>query len=85
MVFSQESVPCGTVTFQVTNAGTIVHAFEIRTPDDPGRVAGHTPPLQPGQSATLTVRFAVKGRADYSCSEYEHDERYGEIGYLAIV
>ena len=30
-------------------------------------------------------RFAVKGSADYSCSEYEHDEQYGEIGYLAIV
>ena len=77
MKLSQPSVPCGSVTFTVTNAGTIVHSF---------RIAGRqTPQIQPGQTASLTVQLATKGRVFYSCAEPEHDEMYGETGWIDVV
>jgi hypothetical protein len=82
---SSTSVPCGTVTFSITNAGTIVHTFQIDAPNETGLVLGQGRQLNPGESATVTVRFARKGRAYYRCSEPEHDEEYGESGFLAIV
>jgi hypothetical protein len=45
------ALAAGPVTFDVTNGGTIPHAFEVE-----GRgVEKETPVIQPGQSATLTV------------------------------
>jgi len=45
------SVPAGPVTFAVTNAGTIPHAFEVE-----GRgMERSTPQIQPGTSATLKL------------------------------
>ena len=45
------TVPAGTVTFSVTNGGSVPHAFEVE---------GHglekeTPLIQPGATATLTL------------------------------
>src|SRR3989454_2321553 len=52
---SASAVPAGTVTFTVTNAGTIPHAFEIE---------GHgmekeTDEIQPGSSATFTLTLKL--------------------------
>ncbi|MFL5515120.1 MAG: cupredoxin domain-containing protein, partial [Gemmatimonadales bacterium] len=48
------SVPAGTVTFQITNAGTIPHAFELE-----GRgIEKETPLVQPGATTTLTLALA---------------------------
>ena len=59
---SSESVPAGEVTFSVTNAGSIPHAFEVE---------GHglekeTPLIQPGQTATLTLTLKA-GRYEAYC------------------
>src|SRR4029079_14604479 len=44
-------VPSGAVTFEVSNAGTIPHAFEIE-----GRgLDKSSPQIQPGATATLTL------------------------------
>jgi nitrite reductase (NO-forming) len=60
-VFSKRSIPAaGTVIFTVVNKGKISHNF---------RIGGKTTPnLLPGKSATLTVRFAKKGRYGYLCT-----------------
>jgi uncharacterized cupredoxin-like copper-binding protein len=76
---SRPSVPCGSVTFAVTNAGTIVHTFQISAANGRGQQ------LQPGQTANLTVQLTKKGRVFYSCAEPEHDEMYGETGWINVV
>ena len=84
ITLSQQTVPCGTVTFAITNAGTMIHTFQIGAPNDPATVLGHGPRLAPGQSASVTVRFTTKGTVQYACSEPEHGEMYGEIGSLTV-
>jgi hypothetical protein len=84
---SQARIPCGTVTFAVTNGGTIVHSFQVPTQTnflvaDPG---GHTARLKPGSSARFKVRFVSKGIALYSCGEPEHDEMFAESGWITVV
>ncbi len=44
-------VPAGTITFQVSNAGSIPHAFEI----EGGRVEKSIPQIQPGANASMTL------------------------------
>ena len=61
MKLSRSSVPCGSVTFAVTNVGTIPHSFRIGN-------AG-TPQIQPGQTASITVRLTDKVRVFYRCGE----------------
>jgi uncharacterized cupredoxin-like copper-binding protein len=73
---SATSIPCGTVTFMVTNTGTIAHSFRVAN--------RQTAQLQPGQSATLTVSLLSKGRTYIVCGELEHDELYGESGWLGV-
>src|SRR2546425_4273314 len=52
---SASTVPAGTVTFTVTNAGTIPHAFEIE-----GHGIEHeTDEIQPGSTATLTLTLKL--------------------------
>lgn len=62
---SKRSVPVGTtVVFKVVNKGKIGHNFKI---------AGKTTKLlNPGQSATLTVKFTKKGKFAYLCSITGH-------------
>jgi uncharacterized cupredoxin-like copper-binding protein len=58
---SKRTVPVGTtVVFKVVNKGKITHNFAI---------AGKTTKnLNPGQTATLTVKFAKKGKIAYLCT-----------------
>jgi plastocyanin len=48
---SEATVPAGQVTFTVTNAGSIPHAFEVEGQGTEQK----TPLIQPGASATLTL------------------------------
>ena len=62
---SAKSVPHGTVTFNVKNAGTgLTHDFSIN--------GKKTPVLSPGKSATLTVTFSKAGSYPYSCTVPGH-------------
>jgi uncharacterized cupredoxin-like copper-binding protein len=78
-VLSRTSIPCGTVTFTVTNAGTVVHTFHVDA-----AVGGDGPRLQPGQTASFTVRLTTKGKVFYRCLEPDHDEMYGETGWITV-
>ena len=78
-VLSRTTIPCGTVTFTITNAGTITHTFHVDA-----ATGGDGPSLQPGQTASFTVRLTAKGRVFYRCIETEHDEQYGETGWLIV-
>ena len=85
--FSPSTVRCGTVTFVVTNVGTIVHRFEITAPGNIGAIltARQSAGIEPGHSLSMTVHFTSKGSAYYYCAETEHTEIYGELGYLQVV
>jgi len=50
----------GTVSFAVTNKGTLAHNFKID--------GKKTPTLAPGKSTTLTVTFKKAGRYPYLCT-----------------
>jgi len=70
------SVPAGTVTFRITNAGTIPHAFEVE-----GRgVEKETPVVQPGATTSLTVALAP-GRYEIYCPVGEDSHK--KLGMLA--
>ncbi len=71
------TVSRGTVVFKVVNDGKIPHDFSF------GSRGGGTPMLQPGQSATLTVKFAKAGRYTYICTVEGHQEA-GMIGVLTV-
>src|SRR2546425_6709465 len=50
---SQGTIPAGSVTFTVTNAGSIPHAFEVEGQG----IEQETAVIQPGASATLTLKL----------------------------
>ena len=74
---SKTTVPRGTVIFTVTNTGKLPHDFSF------GSKGGGTPLLQPGQSATLTVKFAKAGKYTFICTVEGHQEA-GMIGSLTV-
>ena len=70
------SVAGGTVTFNVTNGGTIPHGFEVE-----GRgIEKQTPLIQPGGSASLTVTLRP-GRYDVYCPVGEDSHK--NLGMVA--
>jgi uncharacterized cupredoxin-like copper-binding protein len=72
---SKRTVPVGTVIFTVVNRGKITHNFKI---------AGKTTKnLNPGQKATLKVKFTKKGRYAYLCTLPGH-AKLGMKGVLSI-
>ena len=73
---SKRSVPVGTtVTFKVVNKGKIGHNFAI---------AGRTTKLlNPGRTATITVKFAKKGTFAYKCTVPGH-ARLGMQGKFGV-
>lgn len=73
---SKRSVPVGsTVAFKVTNKGKIGHNFVI--------AGKKTKLLNPGQSQTITVKFAKKGKFKYLCSVTGH-ARLGMQGSFGV-
>ena len=73
---SRRSVPAGsTVIFTVINKGKLSHNFKI--------LGKKTPNLNPGQKATLTVKFPTKGRFGYVCTLPGH-EKLGMKGIFAV-
>jgi uncharacterized cupredoxin-like copper-binding protein len=77
---SQTTVPCGTVTFVMTDNGTVTHNF-ILSGTVPAS-AGVGPTLNPGQTATMTANV-VPGSLDYLCSIPGHAES-GMKGTLTV-
>jgi plastocyanin len=74
---STKTVHKGTVVFTVINRGQVPHIFEIQ------RLGKQTPLLQPGQRATLRVRFRKAGRYYYLCPVGNH-VLYGMAGNLRV-
>jgi hypothetical protein len=71
----------GRRTFEVRNAGTIVHRFELRSEDGSRRlVLGR--PLRPGQSETITVQLAP-GTYLMRCAQERHNT-LGEHGTIDV-
>ena len=62
VALSQTTVPAGMVTFTITNAGTIPHAFEVEGPG----LEKQTRLIQPGKSDSLTVDLKA-GMFDVYC------------------
>jgi uncharacterized cupredoxin-like copper-binding protein len=61
---SKASAPKGTVVFKVTNAGSVAHDFKINKKK--------TPLVNPGKSATITVKFTKTGKFPYICTVPGH-------------
>jgi uncharacterized cupredoxin-like copper-binding protein len=73
---SKRTVPVGTtVVFKVVNKGKIGHDFQI--------AGKKTKLLNPGQSTTLTVKFAKKGKYPYICTVTGH-ARLGMQGVFGV-
>jgi plastocyanin len=61
---SRKSSPRGTFIFKFKNVGHVAHDFKI--------AGKKTPLVQPGQSATLTVKVTKPGRYPYLCTVPGH-------------
>jgi uncharacterized cupredoxin-like copper-binding protein len=76
ITLSQSSVPCGTVTFMVTNTGAISHSFDVV-----GVAAG--PVLAPAGTTTVTANFTKAGSFHYQCDVGNH-AAMGMAGTLTV-
>ncbi len=74
---SKAVVPRGTVIFTVTNNGKVAHDFSF------GSRGGGTVLLEPGESATLKVKFLKPGNYTYICTVPGHQEA-GMIGVVKV-
>jgi uncharacterized cupredoxin-like copper-binding protein len=61
---AKKTVPKGTVTFKVTNMGTLSHDFKI--------AGKKTPLIAKGKSATLKITFKKAGKYPYLCTVPGH-------------
>jgi len=74
------TVPAGTVTFSVTNGGSVPHAFEVE---------GHglekeTPLIQPGATATLTLTLRPGGYEVYCPVGNDSHKKLGMVTSLQV-
>jgi plastocyanin len=81
--FSRTAIPCGTVTFVVTNTGQLTHSLQITAPEGAPMIPTN-PPIQPGQTQTFTVNMTAKGIYPWQCGEREDNSDDGEYGNLAV-
>lgn len=84
---STKAVKVGSVTFNVTNAGNIPHAFKVCASNQGGTAnacAGKgTAMISPGASATLAVTFTKPGSYEYLCTVPGHAAS-GQKGLLKV-
>jgi uncharacterized cupredoxin-like copper-binding protein len=71
----------GRRTFEISNDGTIVHRFELRSEDLTRRLLIGRP-LKPGESETLTVRLP-SGTYVMRCAQERHNT-LGEYGTVTV-
>jgi uncharacterized cupredoxin-like copper-binding protein len=73
---SKSTVPHGTLTFKVKNAGQFPHSFKLCSSPKGGNAnscAGKgTPTIAPGASASLHVTLTQKGSYEYLCTVPGH-------------
>jgi uncharacterized cupredoxin-like copper-binding protein len=69
---SQTTAPCGTITFVMTNNGSIVHDFILYGAQP--ATSGLGPTLNPGQSATMQTVVDKAGAYQYICDVPHHAE-----------
>ena len=69
---SQTTAPCGTITFQMTNTGSIVHDFILYGAQP--ATSGLGPTLNPGASATMQTVLTKAGSYQYICDVPHHAE-----------
>jgi len=74
-VLSAKVVPKGTVVFRVANKGKLPHDFKI--------AGKKIPVIARGKSATVTVKFAKKGRYYFLCTVPGHAAG-GMFGYFTV-
>jgi len=75
---SPAAVPAGTVTFTVTNGGSIPHAFEV----EGHGVEQETPLIQPGATATLTLALRPGGYEVYCPVGNDSHKKLGMVATL---
>jgi uncharacterized cupredoxin-like copper-binding protein len=77
---SRDTVAAGAVTFQVSNSGSVTHAFHVKGEG----VDKQTQPIPPGQSASLTVTLKP-GTYEVYCpmSEQSHKQA-GMVAKLTV-
>jgi uncharacterized cupredoxin-like copper-binding protein len=75
---SDPTVKAGTVSFDVTNNGTIDHKLEVEGPEGEQELEQD---LAPGESGTLTVDLSKPGKYEFYCPIDSHRQRgmEGEI------
>ena len=77
---SPATVPAGTVTFTVTNGGSIPHAFEV----EGHGVEKETPLIQPGATATLTLTLRAGGYEVYCPVGNDSHKKLGMVTSLQV-
>ncbi|MGD1051175.1 MAG: hypothetical protein ABR947_08910 [Solirubrobacteraceae bacterium] len=82
LTLSQTTVPCGTVTFAVTDVDAPGASLLVSTGVPP--VAADTSQLAPGGTATLTVRFAAEGVVDCDAVENNSEGDAVVVGYGSL-
>ena len=81
---SPSTIPCGTVTFNVSNIGQIMHNFDVEVVGASGKPVPYGgKQLLPNESTTVTVNYTRTGTFRYSCDLHFQDYSMG--GSLKIV
>jgi plastocyanin len=81
---SPSSIPCGTVTFDITNIGQISHQFDMDVPGPDGNPVPYGGKiLNPNESTTETLTYTRTGTFRYQCDLHFQDYSMG--GSLQIV
>jgi uncharacterized cupredoxin-like copper-binding protein len=84
---STKTVPHGTVTFKVTNSGTLPHDFKVCASPKGGTANActgkGTAVISPGGAATLKFTFKTAGKYEYLCTIPGHAAA-GQKGILKV-
>lgn len=73
--------PGDRVRFEMENAGTVEHEFEVFGPD--GKVLGEIGPTASGEKGKVTLELADPGTYRYVCGIDDHEER-GMVGTFTL-